>query len=301
MKWKLKALAQFVIAHLPFGERLNHLAQLARGSFSPASQIRELLIQADYLRRLNERFPLAGTIVLEIGPGWRGTGTLTLYLFGVARIHAIDHQRHLRLPLMRGLIEQGLRNIDQLSVATGITGDRLIRRLRRIADCTTLDALLDVMNVTYHAPGDATRSGLADRSVDLIYSYGVLEHIPTSALEAIAAESVRILKASGRACHNIGLHDHFHTAGLGNGVNFLRYPEWKWAFFCHNKLLYHNRLRLPHYLEMFQRHGFKVAWMERELLEVNLAELKKLRVDKAFAHLSAEDLAASHLYVDLVH
>lgn len=300
MNWKLKAAAQFAFAHLPYGERINHLAQIANGSFRPATQLRELLIQADYVRRLDARFRIAGRTILEIGPGWQGVGSITLALFGAQHIYAFDHQPHLRLALMQQLLDIAARHIGELSQASGLARDMLESRLRRFR-APTLPALLGALHITYVAPGDAAKTGLAAASVDMIYSYGVLEHIQDRALDAIMAETVRVLKPGGRACHNIGLHDHFHNAGLGNGVNFLRYPEWKWAFFCHNKILFHNRLRLPHYLEMFRRHGLKVAWMDRQLLDINLAALKEIQVDRKFSGLCAEDLAASHLYVDLVH
>ncbi len=64
----------------------------------------------------------------------------------------------------------------------------------------------------------------------MIFSYGVLEHIPTSDLCEILLETKRVMKLDGIQYHNIGLHDHFSGAGLGNGVNFLRY--FSWYLFC---------------------------------------------------------------------
>lgn len=278
MDWRLKALIQFTFAHLPFGERLNHWAQTANGQFSDAAMRRSLRAQHRYLSALNERFPLAGKTVLEIGPGWAGIGVVLLSSFGVGRIYGVDHQPHLRLDL--------LRRTAKVARSLGIE----VPEIRSLED----------LRLIYLAPGDAARTGLKDKSVDVVYSYGVLEHIPRAALEVICKETVRILHPGGRACHNIGLHDHFHSAGLGNGVNFLRYPEWLWNFVCGNAILYHNRLRLPHYLEMFERHGLTPVWQERELLELNIKALRAIKVDHAFEGMSETDLATSHLFVDLV-
>jgi len=104
---------------------------------------------------------------------------------------------------------------------------------------------------------------------------------------------------SPKRASRCALHDHFQNAGLGNGVNFLRYPEWLWGFFCYNAILYYNRLRLPHFLELIEKAGLHVIWQDRELRQLNLDALRGLKVDVAFAGLSDEDLAASHLYVDL--
>src|SRR5215469_14412904 len=100
MPWQLKALVQLVFAHVPFGERLNHVAQLANGSFSRRIALREFLIQLRYVSALNARFPLAGITAIEIGPGWQGVGTLALALMGV-KTYAFDVQRHLRARLLR--------------------------------------------------------------------------------------------------------------------------------------------------------------------------------------------------------
>jgi hypothetical protein len=299
MPWQVKALIQFVFAHVPFGERLNHLSQIANGSYSDASQLRVLLTQLSYIRRLNDRFSLPGKTVVEIGPGWQGTGTLALALFEVKRIYAFDNQPHLRLPLILRLVRTCLNNTGELSEQSGIPEEKLSSILRALSVASTLGEVLSLMNVTYVAPGDAGATGLTDSSVDMVFSYGVLEHISMDGLNAIARETARILKPSGRVCHNIGLHDHFHNAGLGNGVNFLRYPEWLWAFFCYNKILYHNRLRLPHYLQLFEQHGLRPTWMDTELLQLNLDAQRAIKVNERFAGLTETELATSHLYVDL--
>lgn len=299
MNWRLKALVQCAMAHMPWGERLNHLAQLANGSFTPSAMYLHLLTQARYLRAVNDRFALRGTTVVEIGPGWCGIGTLMLYLFGAERIYAIDHQPHLRSVLMHRLIDRIRTGLDALAEASGIPLNELQTRIDALPQGAALPDLLSAMRTVYLAPGDASATGLADRSVDMLYSYGVLEHIPLESLEAISRESARILKSTGRACHNIGLHDHFHNAGLGNGVNFLRYPPWLWNLVCANAILYHNRLRLPHYMEMFQRHRLTPLWMRTELTDGNIKALRALKVHKAFAGLSETDLATSHLFIDL--
>lgn len=297
--WKFKALIQFVFAHLPFGEWLNFMAQKTRGAYSDEAQIRSLLTQSRNLGLSNSRFLLEGKIALEIGSGWNGIGCLLLYLFGIARIYAYDHQSHMRIALLQQLVRLAGEQAARISDAMGLPVDRIQARLEKLQSCTDIQELHERMGVVYCAPGDAGKTGLPAASVDYIFSYGVLEHIPQDSLREIFNENKRLLAPEGRAYHNIGLHDHFHNAGLGNGVNFLRYPEWLWGFFCYNAILYHNRLRLPHYLELIEKSGLQVVWRDKELLQLNLDVLRGLKVDAAFAGLSDEDLAASHLYVDL--
>lgn len=299
MHWKLKALTQFGFAKLPYGVRFNHLAQRARGAFKPAAQMLGLLPQGRYLRAMDARLSLEGIKAVEIGPGWQGVGTLLLHLFGVKSNFAVDHKPHLRFDRMIGLAATARRNVAELAEAMGKPEAAVAAKLDLIPQARDLPALLAQMGVTYAAPGDAAATGLPDASVDLVFSYGVLEHIPRDALAAISEETRRILKPEGRACHNIGLHDHFHNAGLGNGVNFLRYSQRVWDFWNANAILYHNRMRLPEYLELFAKAGLEPIWQDREVLDLNREALRKIEVHPDFRHFSEDDLIASHLYIDL--
>src|SRR5688572_13308170 len=105
MDWRIKAAAQAAFAMLPFGERLNHVAQRLNGSHSLASQVDAFARQRFKVQELAQRFPVAGKTVMEIGTGWNGIGILLFALEGAAEIHSFDHVAHLRLPVMRQLLE----------------------------------------------------------------------------------------------------------------------------------------------------------------------------------------------------
>jgi hypothetical protein len=290
MNWRIKAAMQFGMALLPGSERLNFIAQKLNGSYRDSAQLRKLLIQAKHVRDMNERAPIQGASVVEIGTGWQGTAALTLYLFGVGTQHTYDTKAHLRWELLKKLAQVALTHSDELSEASGLPKDSITWRLGALLKATSLTEALSVMNVVYHAPADAASTGLPDHSIDIVVSQDVLEHIPPPLLEAITRETVRI--SNGRICHSIGLHDHLSD----NPVNFLKYPEWWWRLICGNSLSYHNRMRAPQFLDLFARHGLKVTWMHKES---DLSALKAIRVDKSFSHLPPEDLATSCLDVEL--
>ena len=86
----------------------------------------------------------------------------------------------------------------------------------------------------YMAPADAADTSLPDRSVCLVFSYGVVEHIPPADLERLMCESRRILADGVRAYHSIGLHDHFYGWGVENAVDFLRYSVFVWRLIADN-------------------------------------------------------------------
>lgn len=273
MPWQLKALLQFVFARLPFGEHLNYLAQRLNGSFTTDAQLSALISQINNARKLNQRFPIEGATAVEIGTGWLGAGIVTLAVFGARHIYSFDNQPHLRL--LGRLIETAQQNIDRVSSASGIGRHIIEDRLKSL-------------HVTYVAPGDASHTNLPNDSVDLIYSYGVLEHVPVDVLKAIGVESKRILKPTGRTFHYIGMHDHF-----AGGVRFLQYPDWVYdALFCH-RVHYHNRLRLSDYLALFDAIDLKAEWIETRTVE------STPRITKRFRDRSLTDLVTTALYVDL--
>jgi ubiquinone/menaquinone biosynthesis C-methylase UbiE len=147
-------------------------------------------------------------------------------------------------------------------------------------------------NIIYHAPGDAIKTGLEDNSVDLVYSYAVLEHVPKKAIHDITIESKRILKNSGFNYHVIGLHDHYVNFDKKiTKVNFLKFPEWLWAFFVYNKISYHNRLREKQFLELWEQYGAKINWIENKMDQKDLDALKKMKIDKSFESMSLEEIA----------
>ena len=72
--WKLKVLIQFVLAHLPGGERLNYSLQRANGDHSPeriAGRIPELV---EILNFISQSRKLDGLAIAEIGNRQRRNG-----------------------------------------------------------------------------------------------------------------------------------------------------------------------------------------------------------------------------------
>lgn len=282
MDWRIKAGLQTAFSLLPWGEKLNYFAQRLNGSYSIAAQMAAFTDHRWRIQQLAKRFPIAGKTVMEIGTGWNGIGILTFALEGAAEIHSFDHVAHLRFDVMKQILAL---------VAQRDPVPPAMLAARNLAD------LLKAANAHYHAPADAAETGLPAKSIDLIYSSSVLEHIPGADLERITAESARILR--GRAHHHIALHD--HLAGVDSrvtGVSFLAHPAWKWRL-INNRISYHNRLRSKHFVELFHRHGGRIVHREERIPPGDLAAVKRMHV-RIHADLPAEELAKSHLDVDVV-
>src|SRR5579863_8069372 len=104
--WKFKVLIQFILAYMPYGERLNFMLQEASRSRSPErlrQRIRELVIELAFLQ---QQFDLKGKTVVEVGTGWDAINTVLLALFGARPIYSYDHVRHLRFLSIRNVLTE---------------------------------------------------------------------------------------------------------------------------------------------------------------------------------------------------
>src|SRR5437868_3933746 len=165
--WKLKVLIQFVLAHLPGGERLNYSLQRANGDHSPeriAGRIPELV---EILNFISQSRKLDGLAIAEIGTGWVPLNTLLLYLFGARAIHTYDHIAHVRLEPAQLAVAGLEKSVVEISQQTAIPESTLRDRISRLKSAKDLTELFHAAGITYRAPGDFVSSGLPDKRVDL--------------------------------------------------------------------------------------------------------------------------------------
>ncbi len=288
-RWQYKVAIQFLLAHLPGGENLNNLLQRWGGSFSD-SVIRERVLEL--ARFLSKHLDVTGKSIVEIGTGWDAINALMLYLFGARVVYTYDHVRHLRFDLARKVALQMRAAAPSIAQISRIDPLLLEKRIAAIEPAANLQELLHAAHIKYIAPGDAARTGLPDKSVDVVYSYSVLEHVPEEVVASLTQEAKRILAPGGIALHNISEHDHYVSFDTSiSNVNFLKYPEWAWKFFIQNKISYHNRLREKHFLEIFTANGARIEWKESDLEPSDVEAVKRMKYDSRFASLSAEELA----------
>jgi len=150
------------------------------------------------------------------------------------------------------------------------------------------------------------KTNLADTSinigehVDLVFSRFVLEHIPPEDLLKIHQNFAKILPKSAYILHMISPSDHraYDDKSLSY-YDFLKYSpeEWKKQ---HTKFDYHNRLRLPNYLEIFEKAGYEVISLDYDTCDKNsekYRKFKELTLHKDFQNYTEEELLAGSINV----
>lgn len=274
------------------GEKINYLFQRLRKAHNEKEIKKRVIILCKIMRKIDKRIPLESATVVEIGTGWVPICSVLLYLMGVKICHTYDHVRHVRYALALMLLNSIESQLDEISKITSISISVLKKRLSRLNNSSNLGDFFSRANIIYHAPGDASITGLKERSVDLVYSYAVFEHIPKQAIYDLTMETKRILKKPGVAYHLIGLHDHYGSFDKKiSKINFLKYSEVVWSFFVKNEISYHNRLREKQFLEIFKECGAKIVWVENETDPNDISVLKNMKIDKSFQGMSYEELA----------
>jgi len=271
MLWQVKVLTQAALAAMPMGEHLNHQLQrmnaIRRGPRVEASRFHEIRGSMEYLSRFTQ---LKGAKVVEVGTGWDALPTLFLSQAG-ASIVTYDHVRHLRhRSLMHSAKFIGLEVDDDPQTA------------------------LKALRIDYRAPADATATGLPDSSVDVFYSYAVLEHVPPEVIHGLIKEARRVLRPGGLFYGLVGLHDHYNGFDRKvSKVNFLRYPEWLWRPLVKNAISYHNRLRERDFLDILKGYQAEIVDFRGTTDPADRDRLDTMKIAKEFQNYSKDELAVT--------
>ena len=129
---------------------------------------------------------------------------------------------------------------------------------------------------------------VADSSVDLITSFGVLEHIRNT--DSTFKEMHRILKKSGHMYHFISLGDHYNFT---DPLVFLKYSDFIWNKITKEGYSYTNRLRVDDYLQLLEKYNFKLKDHEKKFCEID----KIGKINEKFKSKDEETLRTVHSYI----
>lgn len=252
MNFRIKCALKTLIGKMPYSNELDYFTQKYLSRSMPP---RKKDIQKKYRKALyhHEIFKKYGSVdsdkavVYEIGCGWHLAMALGFSTLGYHKIIALDVTEHLRPEL----INTTLRYIKE---------DNLIAFEPSVVDENNLKNILrDEYRIDLLVPCDSAKTGLADRSVDYIYSHNVFEHIPPELIPHIMDECFRVLDDNGVISFVIDYSDHY--TGFDKSItqyNFLRYSEKEWKKY-NPPLHYVNRLRHSDFVRMFMQAGFEIV------------------------------------------
>lgn len=199
----------------------------------------------------------------------------------------LDHLPHLRLDLACNVAK----TLAQFDPDNPVLG--------KLMGSSSLPEFLKLGGIDYRAPGDATSTGLPDKSVDIFFSYAVLEHVPEIVADKLFKEARRVLKPDGLFFSVVGLHDHYVGLNGASKVNFLKYPEWILALLLNNKFIYHNRMRERDFITMIKSNGGEIIDVKSRIDPQVLQEIVSMKIDKRFSGYSADELAVTRTEISV--
>jgi len=304
MNWRIKARIQQAAALLPESLSLpfyyglqRTFGGLRKGTLSPIMHLDKAAEVASLLERCG--FDLQGKTALEIGTGRTVNFPLGLWLMGADRIITVDLNPY----LVGSLVMESLACFrSQYAEIMNLFHSReIIPRQDRVDFLLNfkgdLEELLRETGIEYLAPADASQISIGDGDIDVHISMDVLEHIPEVCMKNILNEAKRVVNRSGVLVHFIDPSDHFsHSDRRITAINFLEFSDEQWKEIAGNRFMYHNRLRVADFEQIFLNSGYRFIHKEKTVDHVALdALIRGFSVHSAFKDYSLEELATTYV------
>jgi SAM-dependent methyltransferase len=295
--WRRTVLAYRLIGALPFGERLFDWYKVSLGGLRRFDLARRAYLLREMPMLLGgAQTTVEGKDLVEIGAGWHPLLPVLFHGMGARSIVMTDIRRHMRQHLVEQTVEYCLEHADEIAVLVGV--DEATLRARWSALRPGRHRWLDVWEsrgIAYAAPLDFRHSALPAESADIVYSNSCLNYVPMSNLQAIAAESARILRPGGRVLHDISVYDDLTSAQPSiPSWNFLKFGDDEWERIGNSRVHYQNRCRPRAYAALVVESGMRIVWDKYLLGSRAEPDLDRSVLHPRFRDLPDEEILCWH-------
>jgi len=226
--------------------------------------------------------PLAGNNVLEIGSGWL---PLMPYLLkineNINKIYTYDincHYSNNRISKVDSYFNTNNKYNLKYSFKNGFK----------------LPSFID------YSPKENIINSKTPSNITLYFSRFVLEHIPHDDLKKLHEKLFYEMEEDAAILHLISPSDHrAYTDTSISYYDFLQYSQNDWDR-IQTKFDYHNRLRLPQYLNMFKEIGFKISYLEHDKVakdSLKYKQFKQLKIHLDYQRFSEEEILAGSINI----
>lgn len=237
--WWAKIGAKVVLSRLPFGYAFWQKIGLFRHGEMESGEYALNVFQS-HVDRAGLRGAMSGKTVLELGPGDSLATALVAAAHGAKAF----------------LVDTGSYVLEDMTRYAEIARSIQARGLPcpDVASCKDVKELLEACGAVYLTSGLESLKSLPDRSVDLIFSHAVLEHVRRAQFLETMRECRRLLVYGGSFSSVVDLQDH-----LAGALNNLRFGERIWeSNFLSRSGFYTNRIQYSEMLSLFCDAGFRI-------------------------------------------
>lgn len=228
------------------------------------------------------KIPVSGRTLIEIGSGWLPIMPyFLLYLGKMEKVVTYDLNKHYNqnsITKLNSLFSQKF----EVKIDADEGEFPLPKNLGYYPNTNIVDAKLPV--------------------AEIVFSRFVLEHIAPRDITDIHRKLKNELKPGSHIIHFISPGD--HRAYVDESLSlqdFLKYSEAEWKK-KHTRFDYHNRLRLPEYIEIFESLGLEIIHLEfsNPPLDSEMYKLfKRVDLHSDYKDFSEEELTAGAINIVL--
>jgi hypothetical protein len=219
---------------------------------------------------------------------------LCFHFAGAKSVLTLDIYRHLDDTVVWGALKSLEPHLDTIA-RWGKRGNGTVRDIyRALRNTSSVDDMLTRAGITYRAGFDTGRIGTAPaRSLDIVYTNNVLEHVPEPEIKVIARGISSALRPGGLSLHAVACNDHYaHFDKAISFINYLQYSDKEWARWD-NGVLWQNRFRAPDFVDMCATEAAPVIYSKQYVRPGTVEALQTMTIDPRFQRYSLEDLAAT--------
>lgn len=208
-------------------------------------------------------YHVAGQRALELGPGRTCELLASFLLAGAESAAGVDttvrvSNRCASPERLAEVADMLATRVDFLD-AVGASAETVAQRRRQLSESG--------VDLEFHAY-DGMTLPFPDRSIGLIFSKSVLEHVRLAHVRPLLREMHRVLRDDGVMVHVIDLRDHMHIKSdrvIGDWLDALTYSDATFRLMFSNRPVSINRLRTDDWDSVFRESGFRLTKTEQRL------------------------------------
>lgn len=280
--WQIKILAKIFLRRLPIGYSFWKKIGIFKHGYMESVEYSYSIFKAHF----ENVKPPENFVSLELGPGDSVLSAIMNKAFGGSRCYLVDSGYFANFKLSLYQNAEAFLQSSHLGFQSS--------RLTKLEDSTSSpEKILDLYDCQYLTDGLDSLHSIPDKSVDLVWSQAVLEHVRKRDFFATAKELRRIIKDDGKCSHTIDLKDH-----LGGSLNNLRFSERVWeSEFMASSGFYTNRIRYSEMIRLFEAAGFAVE--VTDIQRWSSLPISRNKLAEEFEHLSDDELCVQEFTVIL--
>lgn len=247
--------------------------------------------RGNLFRELSAKYQITNTgdRMLEIGTGWVHWHSIYHRLFHDVEITMLDVWDCRQFGAIRTVFGTVKNEIDAILRENPTAS----RNLSTTLAAESFADLYRDLGLNYRVEETGSLDFCENESLDCVFSFHVLEHVPKENVENLVASIHRVLRPGGFSVHQIGIDDHLqHYDPKMSTKNYIRYSDRTWKLLFENGVQYFNRLQKSEWLTIFNREDL----VQLESIGY-YTKIDELPVDSRFEGYSQDDLTCTTLTI----